>query len=606
MSESQDNNEQEIIYQDSSLPSRLGTYSIRNAFEEAEEDDPNKTNLQFLHNDTCFCMSPYNQPDDIAILIGPTGQECGHSMHKECCHEYLTQTQMLQCPTCRSPIDKISTTEWGQCTIEEFENRYETELQLCAMPTFGLSRQVTCGGYSGIQCTQAYSYSQDDDDNMRYKKNGVALSAIPILESQEAIKQSNCNNATSLFSGPSQFILKENLGTFAFIAPYQESADLSGLNADIYLILDVSGSMAGERINKCKDAIKIMIAGINGKSRIRVSLITFDDYAVQEFPLGIISLANYDNIIKIVDSLCDSGGTNYNVAFELLSKILSDRDSIVFFFSDGEPSITTDLSILQGIYGAHPQLTMYVISIGADVNADKALIPLLCDRHHDVAVYRHFSELDEFPQFIANVVGETTTIYATDIKITFSAGIRPISSKCETTEDGISSICVPFVRFNDMIQFAFTQSETEQPIIIRTEYTIDGQTYMIVSVRDNENLLGEILSKHFAIKRFLDRECNIIRYRTELTNRAKQDMLRNILNSITMEHLGTFYDEFKYGLEHMIESFELISSRKRNIENILSQIDNNLGSVNRQVSASIARGVSSRQRIIEDFIEEDS
>lgn len=598
MSESQDNNEQEI-YQDSSLPSRLGTYSIRNAFEEAEEDDPNKTKLDYLHNGTCFCMELYDDPFDIAILT------CGHSMHKECLNEYLSKMS-AECPHCRAPIDNTSTMEWGHMTIADFRERYETELQLCAMP-LGLSRQVTCGGYCGIQSTQAYSYSQDDD-NMRYTKNGVALPAIPIFDSQTEIKEElNCNNATALFSAPIKFTINgipENLGTFAFIAPYQES-ELSELNADIYLILDISGSMAGDRIEKCKEAIKIMIDGINGKSKIRVSLITFDDYAVQEFPLGIITSANYDNIIKIVDSLCDSGGTNYNVAFKLLSKILSDRDLIVFFFSDGDPSIQTDLNIMRSIYASHPQLTMYVISIGADVNADKALIPLLCDRHHDVAVYKHFFELTEFPQFIGGVIGETTGVYATDINITFSAGILPISSKCVTAEDGISSISVPVIRFNDMIQFAFSQSETDQPIIIRTEYTINGEKYMIASMCDDKNLLGEILSKNFAIKRFLDRECNSIRFRTELTNRTKQEMLRNILNSITIEQLGTFYDEFKSGLEHMIESFELISSRKRNIENTLSQIDNHSASVSRQVSSSIARGVSSRQRIIEEEFNED-
>lgn len=581
-------------------PRRLQTQCMKRAFQEAEYDDETKTELKFLHNDTCYCMESYEDPFDIAILIGAdSNSPCGHSMHKTCLNEYLTKMS-TECPNCRAQINTVSTTQWGQITITDFMERYETELQLCAVPVI-LTRQVTCGGYSGIQSTQAYSYSQDDD-NMRYTKNGVALPAIPIVGTTPAIRDElNCHNATALFSTPFEFTINgitENLGTFAFIAPYQES-ELSELNADIYLILDISGSMAGERIEKCKEAIKMMINGINGKSKIRVSLITFDDYAVQEFPLGIITSTNYDNIIKIVDSLCDSGGTNYNVAFNLLSKILSDRDLIVFFFSDGDPSIQTDLNIMRSIYATHPQLTMYVISIGADVNADKALIPLLCDRHHDVAVYRHFFELTDFPQFIGGVIGETTGVYATDINITFSAGILPISSKCVTSEDGISSISVPVIRFNGITQFAF-KSDISQPIIIRVEYTINGERHMIVSIRDDENLLGEILSKNFAIKRFLDLECNSIRYRTELTNRTKQEMLRNILSSVTIEQLGTFYDEFKSGLEHLIESFELISTRSRNIQNTLSQMNNHSASVSRHVSSSIARGVSSRQPIIEE------
>jgi uncharacterized protein YegL len=613
MSESQDITmqeitEEEIINDDSSLPTRVTTYSIRGAFEEAEEDDNFKTNLKHLHNDTCFCMSPYDDPTDISILVDITGKQCGHALHKECLNDYLNSGS-IECPMCRVPIEKISMIEWGLISVSEFQERYETEIQLFAMP-IGISRQVTGGGFYGRQNTLGgYSHFQEDDS--RYSKNGIALPAIPIFDTVPAIRDElNYQNATSLFSTPFPVAINgiaENLATFAFIAPYQES-ELSELNADIILILDVSGSMAGERIEKCKEAIKMMIDGINGKSRIRVSLITFDDYAVQEFPLGIISPSNYDNIINIVDSISDRGGTNYNVAFELLNKILTDRDLIIFFFSDGEPSNPTDLSILRSIYASHPQLTMYVISIGADVVADKALIPLLCDRYHEVAVYRHFSELSAFPQFIGDVIGETTGIYATDVNITFGVGTIPISSKCETTQDGISSIFVPVIRFNDMIQFAFTQSDILQPIIIRIEYSINGDRYMIASMCDDANLLGEILSKNFALKRFLDRECNTIRYRTDLKNSTKQEMLRNILSSITMEQLGTFYDEFKSGLEHLIESFELISTRKqdiRNTQNTLSQIHNRSGSVGRQVSSSVARAVSEHQPLTEEDMEEE-
>jgi len=608
MSESQDIEQIMSINDNSSLPTRVTTYSMRGAFEEAEEDDNFKTNLKHLHNDTCFCMSPYYDPTDISILVDSTGKQCGHALHKECLNDYLNSGAM-ECPICRAPIDKISMIEWGLISVSEFQKRYETEVELFAKPIC-MSRQVTGGGFCGRQNTfGGYPTSYVEDDDSRYTKNGISLPAIPIFDTVSTIKKElNQQNATAFFSTPFPVTINgitENLATFAFIAPYQES-ELSELNADIILILDVSGSMAGERIEKCKEAIKMMINSINGKSRIRVSLITFDDYAVQEFPLGIISSTNYDNIIKIVDSLYDAGGTNYNLAFELLSKILTDRDLIVFFFSDGEPSNPTDLSVLRNIYTSHPQLTMYVISIGADVVADKALIPLLCDRYHEVAVYRHFSELSTFPQFIGDVIGETTGIYATNINITFSIGMIPISSECETTKDGISYISVPVIRFNDMIQFAFTHSDITQPIIIRAEYLINGDRYMIASIHDDLNHLGEILSKNFSLKRFLDRECNTIRYRTELTNRTKQEILRNILSSITMEQLGTFYDEFKSGLEHLIESFELISRRKQDIQNTqntLSQINNRSASVCRHISSSVARAVSEYQSITEEDME---
>jgi hypothetical protein len=207
-------------------------------------------------------------------------------------------------------------------------------------------------------------------------------------------------------------------------------------------------------------------------------------------------------------------------------------------------------------------------------------------------------------EFIGNVIGETTGIYATDISFTFN-GVIPISSKCETNEDGISKIDVPLLRYNDMSTFAFTQKDSTVPISIMAQYTVDGQRYTLCTKPDLENLLGLQLSKNFPIKRFLDRECNTIRSRAELTNKTKQEMLQNILKDTSEEQLGSFYSEFKTGLEHLIESFELISTRNRNVRNNIAQSQNRSCSVGRQVSASVSRLVSESSSTHHEIIEEE-
>ena len=575
-------------------PGRLQTQNIRNAFEVIEQNDHNKTNLQFLHNDTCFCMEAYDDENDICIF------GCGHSLHKECLNEYLDKTTTHECPTCRTQIVKISSIEWGHCTLQEFKDRYESEQQLFAQSV--LHRQVTCGGYYGRQNTirfQATQQSYDFHEDNRHLKNGIVLPEIPLLSSTGNVSMQVLTNpvteqksAVALHSNTFSLTFNyetHNLGTFALIAPFQESVS-SELKADVIIVLDVSGSMEGNKLEECKKAIKTLFESINGKTQIRVTLITFDDYAVHEFPLQLINSTNYENIFKRIESLEVNGGTNYNVAFKLLEKVLSDRDSIVFFFSDGEPSIATDLDILRSIYTKCPLLTMYVVSIGEDVDAEKALIPLLCDRHHDLAVYKHFSNLNDFPVFIANAIGETTAVYATDITIRFK-NVIPISSKCETDENGISIINVPLLRFNDMTQFAFTRNTTEIAKI-QSIYTVNGVQCELSSLPDTINLVGETLSVHFALKRLIDRECNSIRLKRDLTNTTKKEIFQNILRDITPEQLGSFYDEFKNGLKALIESIEYVSTRNRNSINTLSQMQNRSASAGRHLSLGVSRAVS--------------
>lgn len=598
----------------SSFTHRITTACIRQQFQEIEEYEEDKTTLKYIHSD-CWCGEDVEKTEDLAIT------NCGHQCHKWCMREYLEQGSNT-CFTCRQSLTTISNSVWGIDSIEDFLEKCEHEDNITAfMPASCLSRQITGGLGISRQITGGFGVSrqitgtglgsiQDNTYDERLSKNGVVKDAVPLVENTQTSQIFDSLNATAhaLHTSPFEFVMNGNvnfISTFSFIAPFLET-DSSGLSADITIIIDISGSMQGGRLESCKNAIKLMLDRINGKSLVRVTIITFDDYAVQEFGMQTINSSNYDNIVKIVDSFEPIGGTNYNVSFRLLEKVLTNRDSIVFFFSDGEPSIPTDLSIMDNIYTQYPQLTMYVVSIGEDVDADKALIPLLRDRYHELGVYRHFPELDTFTQFIGDIIGETSGIYATNIHIRFE-GVLPISSKCETNEDGVSTIDIPLLRYNDMCTFACTSITTENPVLIICEYTVNGTPYLLHSTLDEQNLLGDSLNKHFPMKRFLDRECNTIRSRVELTNVTKKEMLKNILEIASEENLGLYYNDFKSGLQYLIESYDLITTRNhnRNVQNILSQTQNRASSVGRQVSASASRAVSQHHHVLEVLDEDE-
>jgi uncharacterized protein YegL len=565
----------------STEPMRETTESFKSKFKGIEENEPIKTNLKYIHTD-CWCGFDIDKHHDIAIT------NCGHQCHKWCMQEYLDKE--TTCFMCRQEITTISNLEWGINSISEFIKKCEIEDKLKIPKTL---RQMTTGCcLRQITCDLEESYDDDisfeTNQLSRSKKNGINLEPIPLEDDCKKLT-TNEISANLFNTNPFKFGL-ETIGTCIFSAPYQESITTQ-LQADITIILDISGSMYDERIESCKKAIKMLLNVVNGKKKIRLTLITFDDYAVQEFALQNINSTNFDNISNIIDKITSFGGTDYNVAFRLLDNILTNRDSIVFFFSDGEPYNAVNLTILHNIYEKYPQLTMYVISIGADVDANKALIPLLCDRYHELAVYRHFSELDTFPEFIGNIIGETNGIYAYDITFIFE-GVVPISSKCETDENGISKINVPLLRYNDISTFAFTQQDTELPISIIVHFTVDDEKHTINSKLDTENLIDLQLSRNFPIKRYLDRKCNTIRSRTDLTNKIKKDMFENILSEITEENLGPFYNDFRNGLINIIYSFEKISTRNNNLSNNIAQLDNSSSFIGRDVSLSTSRQIS--------------
>ena len=82
-------------------------------------------------------------------------------------------------------------------------------------------------------------------------------------------------------------------------------------------------------------------------------------------------------------------------------------------------------------------------------------------------------------------------------------------------------------------------------------------------------------------------------------------MLKNILEIASEENLGLYYNDFKSGLQYLIESYDLITTRNRNVQNILSQTQNRASSVGRQVSASASRAVSQHHQILEVLDEDE-
>ena len=118
---------------------------------------------------------------------------------------------------------------------------------------------------------------------------------------------------------------------------------------DVILVLDISGSMFGDKLNKVKSDAKELTEFLLSDQENRVALITFDSISSIEYELT----NNKDELLSKIGSLTDTGCTNYNQALINVDKVLegyekkNNRDLVVLFLTDGYPNEETPNQVSQ-------------------------------------------------------------------------------------------------------------------------------------------------------------------------------------------------------------------------------------------------------------------
>ncbi len=108
---------------------------------------------------------------------------------------------------------------------------------------------------------------------------------------------------------------------------------------DVIFVLDISGSMSGDKLQRVKEDTKELISYLLSNKNNKVSLITFD--TTSTILSGFSN--DEDKLIELVDGLSTNGMTNYNDALLNVDEMLNeyeqkiDRDLVVLFLTDGYP-----------------------------------------------------------------------------------------------------------------------------------------------------------------------------------------------------------------------------------------------------------------------------
>ena len=131
---------------------------------------------------------------------------------------------------------------------------------------------------------------------------------------------------------------------------------------DIIFVLDISGSMSGEKLDRVKNDSKELISSLLSNKNNRAALITFDTSS------QIVSELTNDEelLMNEIDNLQVTGSTNYYQALVNVDTLLQDyqkednREMIVLFLTDGYPCVDTPNQIAQYQYlkSAYPYLTI--------------------------------------------------------------------------------------------------------------------------------------------------------------------------------------------------------------------------------------------------------
>ena len=185
---------------------------------------------------------------------------------------------------------------------------------------------------------------------------------------------------------------KEEGHFMLFISP-GNIADKQIAKKDIVFVLDTSGSMAGEKLEQAKRAMKFCIANLNEGDRFEI--IRFSTEAEPLFDgLRDASKDNRDKAQTFVDALRPLGGTAIEDALNAAVKIVkndkkSGRPAMVIFLTDGRPTIgTTDENqLVESVKKNIGDQTVRIFSFGIGTDINTHLLDRITDHTKAASQY---------------------------------------------------------------------------------------------------------------------------------------------------------------------------------------------------------------------------
>ena len=525
--------------------SRMGTQGLHNQIQDA-----GALNTIFGHRNCPICLETLNTKNFIQAL------PCGHSSCDQCLFMNFSNGKN-KCHTCRAEISDVFSTENNNETVMQFKSRMEPP-EIALSPFF-------------------------------------VIPSLPPIDF--VIPSNNTEQLVSLYY--TYTINGESYGN-AILMP--KKAVIPN-NSDVLLVIDTSPSMRNV-IHLIKEATIEQINNI--KSEQRLSILLFNSTTSHLFGLQPITPENKQSLINLVKNIRLTGGTNYDEPFKHAFEIFKEanityhdsinRKKVLIFLSDGEPLYAPDLRILANLDATYPYAQRYIISIGNDVNAEQHLIPLLMNRSTDLGKYYHCGNIDNFKNILAQIHGDNTDMYSSEIKIIFENAI-PIGNSV-MLESGAYLMNFPILNYGNSINISFNIDNLGTIPVIR--YIMELPNQISTSdffTKDEEHYIPDTLTILFTKYKLISKEINLIMNNEEDVNSAKCAKLIILKTQISQEFYEIYYHEIISNIETLIENLSDLEYGDYESQNTLSQIrqmsnsDSVMSPLARQASSTMSQAV---------------
>ena len=397
------------------------------------------------------------------------------------------------------------------------------------------------------------------------------------------------------------------------------------VNADLICVIDISGSMDGEKLYQVKESLKILVDMMNEKDRI--ALILFESKAELYYDLNYLSGKNKTKIKNIIDKIESKGGTNIasglEIAVELLKKLKKKnnkgRSSAVMLLSDGCDNQLDDLKLGEHLKsltkGQGLLFTLNTFGYGSD-HDPKIMKRLANLRDGSFFFVDDFTKVGEY---FVSVLGGCISMVSNNAELQ----VKLLDKKCKIMkifgDNNLFSFNLNnFLFTNKMLQF-----------ISGKEYTFVLEIYVDeFNVKPGDNLLDidfiyvDILTKkniklnykyfyQFKDQNFEKANDEYIRSQTydviekalKLKEEGKNDKGQNILKE--MENwLEKYYSgEIKSYLEDikktktMLENVRLKNKDTATITNLVYQ------NISKKIGTDSKYSTSSQKKLMHDYCE---
>jgi PKD repeat protein/uncharacterized protein YegL len=228
---------------------------------------------------------------------------------------------------------------------------------------------ATVSGGTNIQYTWAFGDGS-------YGSGASPSHVYPAVGNYTAIvTATNSNNSQSA----STLVTIESGITYVYL-PLLSSCEATPIWADIALVIDTSGSMAGptepggvSKLAAAQNAAATFLTFLDlANQRDQAALVAFDNIATLEHPLS----RNEATLLTAINNLQLGNLTRMDLGLQTARLELTgirhdpDNQTAIIFLTDGQPNGTTEAEVLaQALLAKNAGITIYTIGLGSDVNS---------------------------------------------------------------------------------------------------------------------------------------------------------------------------------------------------------------------------------------------